>query len=302
MVSFLLHAQVLKERRVYYLDCSYSMNNGNLNQKVCDNLIKAIEKIQDQTTELYVIPFAFNDDTNAALTPWIQKATDEGKAVLKQKIQSIYWGNRGTKTYHKDPIEDFYNNHRMLQGGITYMFLMTDGKDEWKTEPDRFKNDLKQWGGKYGDSNVYGFYVMLDKDAKNPAVENIVDAQPHFWNVESADVNIILTRAENKATINVKNEEYVDIPVVGRISGFDLDVAINNDSDYEISKTKFVDGKLRLFVNIKKDKSQLPSEKRLNVIIKVKKTPGQFYFWVTDKIVLTCKCKKEPAIVNYSVK
>ncbi len=39
-------AQVLKERRVYYLDCSYSMVTPNkIWGKVCDNLINAIENV-----------------------------------------------------------------------------------------------------------------------------------------------------------------------------------------------------------------------------------------------------------------
>lgn len=59
--SLAIHSQILKERRVYYLDCSYSMKQPNgIWDEVKENLKNAIEKVTDETTELVVVPFAFD--------------------------------------------------------------------------------------------------------------------------------------------------------------------------------------------------------------------------------------------------
>ncbi len=297
-IPFLLQAQLQKERRVYYLDCSFSMVKGGLNLKVCDNLINAIDKVEDQTTELLVIPFAFNNDKNAVLTPITAKATEAGKKQLKKAILDIKWDNPHTMTYHKDPIENF--DKRILDDGLTYMFLMTDGQDEWP-DPNIFLNDLKAWGGKYGDKDVYGFYVMLDKAARYPDAENIIDGQPHFWNVSTANVNIHITRAENKAVFNIRNDEYVDIPIVGPTNGYEIKVNTVNDN-YEITNYEITDGKLRLNIKGKQAESLLPPSEVVKAEISVEKTPGDFYFWVTDVINIKCNNKLEPAITSYTIK
>ena len=93
-------AQVLKERRVYYLDCSFSMVTPNkIWDKVCDNLINAIENVEDETTELIVVPFAFDNQHHNALNAYKELATPQGKANLKNKIRSIK-PNKSTMTYH----------------------------------------------------------------------------------------------------------------------------------------------------------------------------------------------------------
>lgn len=289
----------MRERRVYYLDCSFSMVSLGIKDKVCDNLIKAIEKVEDQTTELYVIRFAYDNDKDAVLSPIIADATDQGKQKLIKAIRDITW-NKNTMTYHKDPIEDFYRNNRILKDGLTYMFLMTDGNDEWP-DPARFINDLKAWGEKYGEKNVYGFYVMLDKVARNPNVEKIVDQQPHFWNVSSADVNIRITRADDKAVFNIRTEKSVDIPIFGPTNGYQITASTTN-SNYRIKDSEITNGKLRLFIEGKKTEAELPESENVKVELAIDKNPGEFFFWVTDVINVKCNNKLEPAITSYTIK
>ena len=164
-------AQVLKERRVYYLDCSFSMVTPNkIWDKVCDNLINAIENVEDETTELIVVPFAFDNHHHNALNAYKELATPQGKANLKNKIRSIK-PNKSTMTYHSDALKDFYNN-RIAPDRVNYMFFMTDGQNEEK--PDPMPNLLKQWGGRYQGKNVYGFYVMLHNSAGSPVTEGLI--------------------------------------------------------------------------------------------------------------------------------
>ncbi len=299
LIPSLLWSQVMRERRVYYLDCSYSMVTLGIKDKVCDNLIKAIEKVEDQTTELYVIRFAYDSDKDAVLEPIMAEATEQGKQKLIRAIRDITW-NKNTMTYHKDPIEDFYGNNRILKDGLTYMFLMTDGNDEWP-DPTRFINDLKGWSDKYGEKNVYGFYVMLDKVARNPEVEKIVDQQPHFWNVSSADVNIRITRVEDKAVFNIRTGKYVDIPIFGPTNGYQVTASTTNNN-YLIKGSEITNGKLRLFIEGKKTEAELPEREIVKVELTIDKNPGEFYFWVTDVISVKCNNKLEPAITRYTIK
>ena len=119
---------MIKERRVYYLDCSFSMKTNGLWDPVRDNLKKAIDNVQDETTELIVIPFADNCDYQPTLMPMQVLATPNGKNKLKAQIDALPM-NKNTMTYHYVPLEDFYNK-RVENSKVTYMFLMTDGQDE----------------------------------------------------------------------------------------------------------------------------------------------------------------------------
>ena len=177
-----LSAQILKERRVYYLDCSYSMVQLKLWDKVRDNLKFAIDNINDETTEIIIIPFADNNFKNPVLKTMIANATEKGKNALKDRIASLPQPSTNTMTYHYIPLRDFYNC-RVDDSRVTYMFLMTDGKDE-DTNQIALNQLLPHWGTKYGNRNVYGFYVMLDKEARNPKIDKVCNNQEHLWKVE----------------------------------------------------------------------------------------------------------------------
>ena len=120
------NAQVLKERRVYYLDCSYSMDSLGLWNKVRDNLNRAIDNINDETTEIVVISFADNTSKNPTSKPIKEFATSSGKNKLKAHISALPKPDTNTMTYHYIPINDFDKN-RVCEDCITYMFFMTDG-------------------------------------------------------------------------------------------------------------------------------------------------------------------------------
>lgn len=288
-----LLAQVQKERRVYYLDCSFSMVQLGINQNVCSNLKNAIDQVEDPTTELLVIPFAFDNNLTAVLTPFRENATPRGKANLKNAIDKIKWDNKNTMTYLKDPIEDFYNNC-ILDGGITYMFLMTDGQDEYKNDPTRYLRDLNEWNSHIQGKDVYGFYVMLNNAARNPKVEQIVGTQPFFWVVETADVNIKMARVAKDATFNIRNEQYLEMPIQGKITGFSV-IATTNDPDFCIKQTELKDNNLKVFFDSTEPLANSPEETNLEVsLTATNKDP--FAFWLTDTIRVTIKNKKEPTL------
>lgn len=91
LVCFHGNAQNISgERRVYYLDVTYSMVSNKLLAPCKDNLIKAIENIEDINTEIVVIAFA--DDRNPARRVWKKwesRATTAGKEELIKNIRGL---------------------------------------------------------------------------------------------------------------------------------------------------------------------------------------------------------------------
>lgn len=284
-------AQVLKERRVYYLDCSYSMVTPNkIWDKVCDNLINAIENVEDETTELIVVPFAFDNQHHNALNAYKELATLQGKANLKNKIRSIK-PNKSTMTYHSDALKDFYNN-RIAPNRVNYMFFMTDGQNEEK--PDPMPNLLKQWGGRFQGKNVYGFYVMLHNSAGSPVTEGVIESQPQLWKVKSADVNINLIRLQNHAVFNARNDKYFDLPIYGKADGKNFSAAINGAALYSVSKVEKKGDRLRIHLS-HGDVHQLPAS--MNVPLKITMTGGGPYdFLVTENVIVKCESKPERSL------
>lgn len=133
----------MTERRVYYLDATYSMiSPSKLWDPVRKDLAKAINAIDDDNTEIYVI--AFGGNKGYGLQEWHSYATEEGK---KQIIAGFmgYTPKKDTMTYLDVPLNDFYRS-KVVDNKVTYCFLMTDGKDE-NEDTTKFPNFLRQWGG-----------------------------------------------------------------------------------------------------------------------------------------------------------
>ncbi len=295
----LAHAQVTKERRVYYLDCTYTMKNPNgIWDDVRDNLKKAINNVNDETTELIVIPFWNRDEY---LTSYSQLATEQGKKELCDKIDKLDCPKKSW-TLLSIPLNDFYNNSRIGADAdcITYMFFMTDGENEDNEEiakfgKVRFYDSLATWGKRYGDKQVYGFYVMLCDAAKIKKVEDIINQQPHLWKVRTADININIIRLNSKAVFNVRNDKYVDIPIVsGDIKGITFDAQLADCTYYHATKTEIADDKLRVYIEPSSGQSgiTLPDEVKVDMNINVKGN-DDFTFLVTDKVKISCYNKKQ---------
>ncbi len=245
--------------------------------------------VTDETTELVIVPFWKKDQK---LKAYSQFATDAGKAELCKVIDNLEFP-RSSNTYLNVPLSDFYNKRVASDPSyITYMFFMTDGEDEDKTK--MFNRNLADWGRRYGNKDVYGFYVMLHKDAKNAEVERIINNQKHLWKVETADINIRLLRLDRDAIFNVRNEEYLDIPIHGNASGVRFETQLPADLPYEVKRTEVVINNLRVFIARKPDcaSSSLPDELRSELRVRAV-TSDEFTFLVTDLVRLTCKNQKE---------
>ena len=279
----------LGERRVYYLDATYSMiSPSKLWTPVKNDLEKAINAIEDENTEIYVI--AFGGNRGEELKTWHNYATDQGKKSIIAGFQSFV-PQKNTMTYLHRPLNDFYSG-KVASDKVTYCFLMTDGKDEYRADPNLFHNSLNQWGAKYGNSNVYGFYVMLNEEAKDDKIESIIDSQEHLWKVESADVNINLVRLDANAQFNVRSDNFIELPISGKTSGLSFAASFPENSGLIAKNCCVLDGKLRVYVDIDGNRSQMPDSFNQNLAVSMG-NGGEFDFLVTNKVTVECSNKKE---------
>lgn len=288
-----ISAQILRERRVYYLDCSFSMVSNKIWGEVRDNLMSAIDNIQDETAEIIVIPFADNNLPNPVLKTMVATATTAGKNELKAKIRALPKPKATTMTYHYIPVQDFFTK-RVSADRVTYMFLMTDGEDEDKLK--KTQNELlPKWGAMYGNRNVYGFYVMLHQQAVNPKIDEICSSQDHLWKVETADVNINLVRLQSSAIFNAKNDKYFDLQIAcGDVSGKSFSASFPTGCPYKVKRTEMKSDVIRVWVDpISNQKLPVSSDYYLNVKMA---GCGKFDFLVTEKIPVKCEFKPERSL------
>lgn len=261
--------------------------------KVRENLKKAIDNVNDENTELFVIPFAFDNQYHPnGLTAYIENATPTGKATLKNVIDNLPM-SRNTMTYHSDPLKDFYYNNRVNTNRITYLFFMTDGQNE--ENPDLFTPLLKQWEKRYGNKHVYGFYVMLSDLAKDDNIEKIIKEQEHLWGVETADVNINLIRLDDKAIYNVRNDQYIELNIWGIHKGLEFCCTFPSDSPYKVEKCNVGNGKLRIYVSHKEDIHSLPIASTYTMMLEIN-NKGNYDFLVTKEVMVKCENKPERSL------
>lgn len=306
--STLASAQsVLSERRVYYLDATYSMVYNKLWESSKENLIKAIENIEDINTELVVVVFA--DDVKESRNVWEvweEKATDEGKASLVSKIKGLPLPLRTTMTNLYRPWHDFYS--RAKAGMVNYMFLMTDGGHEGgggRPSLESFLNEIDNWENKTG-ALTYGFLVELTEDvgpseidSRNKAREHVDSQEERLWRVSSADVNISLIRLENSVKFNVRNDKFIDIPIY--LSGENTSVVRNlkfdlSDTDnFKIRKTEISEDYVRIYIDSKVDVLTLPVKSNLSLKVRLSGNDDKT-FLLTETIKVSCINEKERSL------
>lgn len=173
------------------------------------------------------------------------------------------------------------------------MFLMTDGQNE--KEIKEFENNLSSWGRRFGERDVYGFYVMLHDAARNKGVEAIINRQPHLWKVESADVNINLVRLQSKAMFNVRNDTSFDLPLTGNVDRKTFTGSFPAGSPLQVSKVKYEAGKLCVFVKVVGNRHKIPVVSFEDLTLSMK-GGGKFDFLVTNKIKVKCINKPERSL------
>lgn len=277
------------ERRVYYLDCSYSMVTNGIWDDVCDNLKQAIRAVRDQRTEVVVVPFALDMQHHAALRAYVQPATDAGKQKLVDAIDAIEPAPHSS-TYHSEPLTDFFRR-RTRDGRTTYMFFMTDGQN--LERPDPVPQMLATWRRRFASRHVYGFYVALCPEADNERVRDLCQAQQnHLWYVRTANININIVRLAPTAVYNARADKYFDLSLSGDVGRLRFAAAFPPDAPLRVVRTQVVGGRLRVYVAPKCPVSTLPVAAHHTLTINASGLT-QYDFLVTPTADVLCTSKPE---------
>lgn len=285
------------ERRVYYLDATYSMVSNKLWEPCKTNLIKAIENIEDVNTELVVVVFA--DDRNPTKKiwrKWEEKATNYGKTILINNIKNLANPVKSSMTNLYDPWVDFYSEAKIDR--VNYMFLMTDGGHE---QGGNFFKAIDQWNDKTYPL-TYGFFVELTDNvgsneitARNKARIHIDKQKERLWRVSTADVNINLIRLEESATFNVRSDKFIDIPLF--FSGKEktcikgLKFEFINNPNFKVVKADITEDNIRVFIKSNIDIHNYPTNS--NIPLAVKLNYNDKTFLLTNNVNIKCFNKKE---------
>lgn len=153
-------------RQTYLWDVTLSMKGYNkapdIYDKVVDVMIKDIQSIDNERTEIVIIPF---QDTRYCEV-WTEIATPAGKKSLINKIKS-YNNTKVTHTNISAPllyaIDSVFSTDK-----IDIMKLMTDGNDN--INPQKIHDILDHWCDIAKRKDVYGYYILLTDAAKNGAL------------------------------------------------------------------------------------------------------------------------------------
>ena len=298
-------AQTRLEKRVYYLDCSQTMLNNDLWNRVKKNLKEAISKIEDDSTEVEVVLFAYDlsHNTSAKINRECKQISNsDGKRELIKFIDGIpapQGGKENTYTFHDVPLIDFCN-YRINEERDNYFYLMTDGLDEYgKKGPSvgtkSFDDYIEDnWGKITKNKNVFGFYVMLNgKDKKRYDLCNNTN---YLWYIETADVNVNTIRA------SIENGSGFPMPIKIKLTGKKnlnnvVPTILENNSYYKLSD-KYENGIISLLPSIKSGiiPKNVPATVKSKVILSTPQGPfdKQFNIIVDEVLEVDINCFKNP--------
>lgn len=170
-------------RMTYLWDVTLSMKgyNGspNIYDKVVTAMIKDIESITNERTEIVVVPF----QNSKYCDVWKEFATPQGKANLKSKIKA-YKNDNITNTNISAPLQHAIDKI-FTTDKIDIMKLMTDGVDN--VDPNKLKHILDNWCQIAKSKDVYGYYILLTDAAKENG--DLIIKLKEICNFETVDLS-----------------------------------------------------------------------------------------------------------------
>lgn len=170
-------------RMTYLWDVTLSMKgyNGspNIYDKVVTAMIKDIESITNERTEIVVVPF----QNSKYCDVWKEFATPQGKANLKSKIKA-YKNDNITNTNISAPLQ-YAIDEIFTTDKIDIMKLMTDGVDN--VDPNKLKHILDNWCQIAKSKDVYGYYILLTDAAKENG--DLIIKLKEICNFETVDLS-----------------------------------------------------------------------------------------------------------------
>lgn len=280
-------APILTEKRIYLLDVTRSMEGKgnvptpNIFDVVKNNLISAINHIEDENTEIVIIPF-----TNTTHTP-IRFSIAQKDSVLPQ-IAKIELRKGDTN------IMDAWiaGTMELDSTKVNYMFLLTDGLHNIGPSKEELVHTLQQWETLSRSKYFFSFYVMLTPYARELEICDIVDKAPQMYLIESLDINASLIRTALNQQSNIYENKHVDIAFISNNSNIfsndlKLKFTLANNPYYSIKSAKMDSTSANIYhieFQENTEKINIPVEITQTLYITHDKDSFPFVFFTPDNI------------------
>ncbi|NDV58122.1 hypothetical protein [Bacteroides sp. 519] len=195
------------ERRIYLWDVTLSMKGYQGNTpNIYDEVVKAIKtdinSIADEDTEIIVLPFQVS-----ILEEWREKATEEGKRNIIQKIEK-YKNDKITNTNICYPLSNIMQKY-LSNDKRNVLLLLTDGKHTPTAEypKDCLIELIRSWCEFASETDSYAFYVMLTQFAKDEELIRVISETCRINAVEGTNINFIELYPYTIGKYNIKDDE-----------------------------------------------------------------------------------------------
>lgn len=208
-VSLYAQGQFKDVRQTYLWDVTLSMKGFNgapdIYDKVVDVMVKDIQSITNERTEIVVVPF--QDSKYCAV--WREYATPAGKTAIIDHIQKYKNGNI-TNTNISAPLQ-YTIDEIFTIDKIDILKLMTDGSDN--VNPARLHSIFDQWCEIAKAKDAYGYYILLTDAAKNGDLSLVLKGICNFEEIDAskmldgiAEIRQINNAWKEGILINIRDE------------------------------------------------------------------------------------------------
>ena len=220
VISTAIFAQA--ERRIYLWDVTLSMKgvtsagfdaSKNIYDDVKNFLLKEIASIQNENTEIVVLPFRVG-----VLEKWTATANERGKREISEKIKRGI-PDQMTMTDIVSSVEYVMNNV-INPDRRNVVMLLTDGMQSNRHGGESaLMKMIRDWGQKYKGKN-YAFlqYVVLTEEAGLSAnLKKAIQDEPlielrRFVNLRTTESLTVNVKEDRTASIFLTYEEDVELP------------------------------------------------------------------------------------------
>ena len=194
------------EKRIYLVDVTASMEGKgsvqtpNIFSDVKKGLVSAISAINNDNTEIVIIPF-----TNKPHS--VKSFLSSNKTEILEYVQQLKIESGDTN------IADAWTSgvKQLDSTKVNYLFLLTDGLHNYGPDKNVLFNYIRDWHNLADNKYYFAFYVMLTDFAEEQEIVQIVDESNQIWVIKSMDVNISFIRTDLLRTANVKDNKNVKI-------------------------------------------------------------------------------------------
>lgn len=309
-VLFLAHFSLLsvgqnpkfKDQRFTYLwDVTLSMKGYNgspdIYDRVMESMIKDINKLSNERTEIIVIPF----QDRAYCEIWKSNATNEGKEKLIHLIRD-YKNDQVTSTNLALPLE-YAIQHIFTSDKMDILKMMTDGKTSDSTKK-QLTDIIARWCTIALEKDVYGYFILLTDEAKDEEVITSLNDACRFDVLNTPNIGDIKgIEFPKQIACNIRDDFDKEIilqmnVMVGERSipdGYRLHIyAVGNDYVEMDEVVEVKNNRIKFTPRFKKSKEQLisdlPIQNNENIVFKLEAADTDQYPMIR---LMNDECKLE---------